>query len=75
MKRPRFRKPYLALMVIVLGGGGVVTRGQSEGSVGALVNLPTGSTAHKRTRPAPRELRDTNQPQRSRTTASKWTPR
>ena len=53
MNTPRFRKLFLALMVICLGGGGAVTRGQSEGSVGALVNLPTGSTAHKRTRPAP----------------------
>jgi tetratricopeptide (TPR) repeat protein len=51
---PRFRNLLLAAVVLFLCGGGMVTRAQVEGSVGALVNLPTGSAAHKRTtRPAP----------------------
>jgi tetratricopeptide (TPR) repeat protein len=60
---PRLRKLLLALVFVCLCGAGAVTRAQSEGSVGALVNLPTGTSAHKRPRLTPRPSAGKAKPQ------------
>jgi tetratricopeptide (TPR) repeat protein len=51
---PRFRYLIFILFLVLICGSSAATRAQSEGSVGALVNLPSGSAKRKPTRPATR---------------------